>query len=172
MRKLLPLILITMTALPAWAEKGMSVITSAVPQAAARGEVTMRWYGFPLYDATLFTPSGAQFDWRNPVALRLVYARTIKQNAFQTATMAELERIEGKRADHAQIARKLAPCYRDASAGDHFIAQSETADQVTLWFNGTRTCTLRHPQIRERFLGIWLSDQSRSVRLSKRLRGE
>ena len=175
MPKILPLALtalMALPALPAWAEKGMNVISSAVPQAAARGEVTMRWYGFPLYDATLFTPAGARFDWQNPVALRLVYARTIKQDAFLTATMAELERIEGKRADHRQIARKLEPCYRNAQAGDHFIAQSASPNQVTLWFNGTKTCDLRHNQIRERFLGIWLSDQSRSARLSKRLRGE
>lgn len=175
MPKILSLALVTLLALPAlpaWAEKGMNVITSAVPQAAPRGEVTMRWYGFRLYDATLFTPSGARFDWDKPVALRLIYARSIPKDAFLTATLAELERIEGPRADHSQIANKLVPCFRDAGSGDHFIAESETPNQVSLWFNGTKTCDLRHSQIRERFLGIWLSDRSRSVKLSKRLRGE
>lgn len=163
---------LSVVALSVWADIGAQAIVSLVPNAAPRGEATMRWFGIPLYDATLFTPNGQALDWQRPIALRLVYSRKISREAFLTATMRELDRIEGQRADHSEIRQKLMACYRDALTGDQFIAGSDTSDEVSLWFNGTKTCDVRHPQIRQRFLGIWLSDQSRSLRLTRHLRGD
>ena len=137
-----------------------------------RGAVDYRWLGFPLYSASLFTPMGGKFDWRKPAALQLEYDREISRQNLIKATMVELSRMEGKQADHDAISGKLVACFRDVKDGDHFVASSQSANAVSLYFNGSKTCTLQHSNIRERFLGIWLSDNSRSPKLSRRLRGE
>lgn len=148
------------------------IIASSVPSAVVRGEATMRWFGLPLYDATLFTQNAEPLDWRDPLALRLTYARTIKREAFMKATINELTRIEGKQSDHPEIARKLEPCFKTANSGDSFVATAENLDELRLWFNNRLTCSISHPDIKQRFLNIWLSDQSRSPKLTKKLRGE
>lgn len=169
-----PLLLsaLILIALPHHARAGTAEIRAAIPDPASRGAVTFRWFGLPLYDATLYTAGGNAFDWRAPLALKLVYAREIPAETLVRATLSELRRMEGARADHAAIGRELGSCFRDVGPGDRFTATATGADAVTLWFNGARTCTLSHAGIRERFLGIWLSDDSRSARLSRQLRGE
>ena len=41
------------------------------------GAGDLRWFGFKLYDATLYTRQGQAFDWGQPFALSLRYARDI-----------------------------------------------------------------------------------------------
>ncbi len=172
LRPLLLLAALILCALPLHARAGTAEIRAAIPDPARLGAVTFRWFGLPLYDAALYTTGGGAFNWRAPLALKLVYARDIPAETLVRATLMELRRMEGARADHAAIGRKLGPCFRNVGPGDRFTAIAESTDAVTLWFNGARTCELSHPGIRERFLGIWLSDDSRSARLSRRLRGE
>lgn len=152
-------------ATPSKAEIGLSAPTKL-------GEVTFRWLGLPLYDASLFLEGEQQFDWNTPLALRLSYRRAFSKDQLMRATAAEIERLEGQRPDQAQFLQKLDQCFRDVGAGDSFIASSPSRNQVALYLNGRRTCSVRHPDARKRFLNIWLSDNSRAARLSRELRGQ
>ncbi|WP_293575195.1 chalcone isomerase family protein [Phaeobacter sp.] len=136
------------------------------------GEVTFRWFGIPLYDASLFADGQPEFDWQRPLALELSYRRSFSQAQLMRATAYEIERIEGPRGDQAEFFAKLDGCFRDVAAGDRFVATSTNANQVALYLNGQQTCDVRHSDARKRFLNIWLSPESRSARLSRQLRGE
>lgn len=171
MRKLVLITALLLAASPGRALDGADVIAKVFNGAQLRGEATFRWLGLPLYTARLFTPGGGALSWAKPVGLELVYARNISRQSLVDATVSELERIEGSRADHGVIGQKLVPCFRDVSDGDRFVATTTSADEVQLFFNGARTCRVRHEDLGARFLNIWLSDDSRSPALSRQLRG-
>ncbi len=150
---------------PAGAESGLS-------QPVQLGQATLRILGFDIYTATLNTEGAGPFSWERPLSLRLDYARGFTAAELIEGTESELIRVEGSRPDQPEVLAKLAPCFHDVAAGDHYVAYAPRADQVEMRLNGRVTCTVTHPDLRRRFLGIWLSPESRSARLSAQLRGE
>ncbi|MFS4580800.1 chalcone isomerase family protein [Phaeobacter sp. C3_T13_0] len=158
-------LLLTILSGPTYADTGLKAPTKL-------GEVTFRWFGLPLYDASLYAEGQNRFDWQTPMALRLSYRRGFTQSQLMQATTAELARLEGPRGDQNELIAKLDLCFRDVAAGDSFVATTRDPDHVALYLNGRQTCEIRHKDARKRFLDIWLSPNSRAARLSSRLRGE
>lgn len=150
---------------PAGAETGLA-------QPVQLGQATLRFLGLEVYTATLNTEGAGPFSWERPLSLRLDYARGFTAAELLEGTESELIRVEGNRPDQPEVLAKLAPCFHDVAAGDHYVAYAPGADQVEMRLNGRVTCTVTHPDLRRRFLGIWLSPESRSARLSAQLRGE
>lgn len=136
------------------------------------GEATLRVLGQTIYNATLFTEGTAGFSWAQPLSLRLDYDYGFTAEQLLRGTGKELQRIEGQRADQSALLQKLAPCFQNVAPGDSYVALSPSSNRVTLRRNGKPTCDVTHPDLRKRFLGIWLSPNSRSARLSRQLRGE
>ncbi len=171
MPRCLLLFVLLLAASPMRASDEPSAIKNAFENPKMRGEAVFRWLGLPLYTARLYTPNGQALTWARPVALQLIYARKISRQSLVDATVSELERLEGSQADHAVIGEKFASCFRDVDEGDQFVATTITADEVQLFFNGTAACRVSHDNLSARFLGIWLSDNSRSPDLTRQLRG-
>lgn len=136
------------------------------------GKATLRFLGFEIYTATLHIEGARRFDWNQPLSLRIDYARGFSDAELLEGTEKELQRIEGARSDQPQMLQKLASCFRDVNSGDSYVAVSPAANVIDMRLNGQRTCRISHPDLRKRFLGIWLSPNSRSARLSAQLRGE
>ena len=132
----------------------------------------MRWLGLPVYTAALYTQGAARFSWSQPDALELQYLRSFPARQLTKSTLDELRRIEGPQGDHAALIAKLGRCFPDVGKGDRLTAYSSSASEVMFSFNGGAPCTVHHPGVRERFLGIWLSDNSRSAKLTRRLKGQ
>lgn len=171
MPKLVLIAVLFFAAAPVRALDGSAVIARVFTDAQLRGEATFRWLGLPLYTARLFTPGGQALAGANPVGLELIYARNITRQSLVNATVSELERLEGSQADHGIIGQKLAPCFRDVTDGDRFVATATKANELQVFFNGARTCRISHEKLGARFLNIWLSQNSRSPALSRQLRG-
>lgn len=149
-----------------------SYIDSAgVKNARAISDVPFTWLGLKLYDASLYTPNGGAFSWQSPMAIELTYARKLPRSKLVNATRDELKRLEGDRADHPAILADLNRCLRDVVRGDRFTAVARNAASVDLFFNGSKTCTLKQASIGKRFLNIWLSENSRSASASRKLKG-
>ena len=128
---------------------------AGVKNPGAISDVPFTWLGLKLYDASLYTPDGAAFSWQKPMAIELTYARKLPRTKLVNATRDELKRLEGNRADHSEIVAAVA----------------RTAASVDLFFNGAKTCRLTQASIGKRFLNIWLSENSRSSRASRKLKG-
>lgn len=158
-------------AAPASANVVPKEVRSQLAKAEQIGKVQVRFLGIRMYSAALFTKGGSPFDWGQPFALELKYTRSFGRDRLVKASISELERLEGKRADHAAIASKLQSCYRSVKSSDRFVAIPQGRNGLSFFFNGRQTCNIRHSGIRERLLGIWLSDRSRNVGLSRSLRG-
>ncbi|SLN66198.1 hypothetical protein PSA7680_03500 [Pseudoruegeria aquimaris] len=156
---------------PARADATPPEIAARVGQAQPVGAVSFSALGFKFYDARLYTEGGADFGWDRPFGLELAYTRDISGGLLVRATMRELRRMEGRKADHPELERKIAACFRSVGAGDRYVAVPAGRDGVDFWLNGRKTCALRHPGARDRVLGIWLSDDARDPALSRKLRG-
>lgn len=165
-------LLLVLTASVATAEPVPQDIASSLQSASQRGSAQVRWLGIPIYSARLFTPEARPFDWAKPFALELTYDRGFSKDRLVYATGKELARMEGEQADHPAILTKLQKCYRDVSSSDRFVALGAKQDEVQFSLNGTRTCRLQHTDIRKRLLSIWVSENSRDPKLSRRLKGQ
>lgn len=146
-------------------------VSRLFPSGGLRGQADFTFLGARIYGAELFTGGGGAYRAGRPVALRLTYYRQITSGQFLRSTMSELARIEGARADHAEIRAKLSGCFQNVGSGDTYVAYSSGASDLRLLRNGRETCRVSHAGIGSRFLDIWLSDQSRSPRLTRQLRG-
>ena len=146
-------------------------VRTVVSQPAELGKGAFRWLGFKVYDAQLFTPGGRGFDWDRPFALQLDYARKVRSEILLQASMDELMRMEGPRADHDGIRAKLTQCLRDLRPGDRVVSAPRGANTLDFWVNGAKTCRLQHVNIRDRYMAIWLSEDARDKALARQLRG-
>lgn len=135
-----------------------------------RGSAEYRFLGQTLYQAALYTPEGQSLNWDSPAGLALSYQRDFSGRTLMRASMAELRRMEGKADDHAEIEKGLADCFRDVEKGDRYLAVAVSPDDLEFWLNGENTCTLSGQQWAERFMAIWVSDQSRDQRSARLLR--
>ena len=101
-------------------------------------------------------------------ALELTYLRNLTGHDLVESTMRELTRTGGT----LPVRGKLEGCFRDVRKGDRFVAVSNGQDQIGFWYNGQRVCTLTHPQIKSRFMAIFLGDNTRSKSFTRQLKGE
>lgn len=145
-----------------------SPLTSVLPGAEQRGAATFRYLGFPLYRARLFTKGGAPLDWNANFGLELTYLRNLTRFDLVESTMRELKRTGGA----LPVRDKLNACFADVAKGDSYLAVTQGPNKIGFWRNGVRSCTLSHPRISARFMGIFLGDKTRSKSFTRRLRGE
>lgn len=145
-----------------------STITSALPGAELRGAATFRYVGFPLYEAQLYTRSGAPLDWSKDFALELKYMRDLTGKDLVEGTMRELNRT----GVDLPVRGQLEKCFRDVSKGDRYVAVSSGKNQIGFWLNGNRVCTLSYPEIKTYFMAIFLGEDTRSSSFTRKLKGE
>ncbi len=160
----LALALMAIGPLPAQA----TTVASALSGAELRGSATFRFIGFPLYEARLFTKGGAPLNWDADFGLELKYLRNLSESDLVEGTMRELTRT----GPALPLRRALERCFRNVSKGDRFVAVSDGQDRIGFWHNGKRMCTLAYPQIKTRFMAIFLGDNTRSKSFTRKLKGE
>lgn len=171
MRSAVAVLILMGLATPLAAQQPPDEASSVLSAPKQLGQASFRWLGIHLYDATLWSDA-ARFDWSAPMALELSYDMGISGADLLDTTMDEIARMEGEQPDQAALRQALRPCMKSVSDGDHYVAAASGADQISLWLNGAQTCSVSHAGVKQRFLGIWLADNSRSPALSRQLRGE
>lgn len=152
---------------PALANPG----TIGLPNPVLVGQATVGALGLVAYEGRLYTEGGAPFGWSVPVALELQYRRRFSAAQILKATETELRRVEGAVSDQPRLLERLAACFRDVGPGDSYVAVGARPDELRFVLNGREVCRASHPDIRRRFLSIWLSDKARFPSLSRKLRG-
>lgn len=145
-----------------------SPIQSALPDAELRGAATYRFVGLPLYEARLYTSGGAPLDWNRDFGLELKYLRNLSANDLVEGTLREFGRTGGA----LPVRIQLEQCFDDVRKGDSYLAVSEGQDGIGFWLNGKQTCQLSHPQIKTRFMALFLGDNTRSKTFTRKLKGE
>ncbi|GHA44386.1 hypothetical protein GCM10008927_06500 [Amylibacter ulvae] len=132
------------------------------------GESTFRALGRPIYNARLYTQNGRAFDWNQDFALLINYQRNISQKDIVETTLREMKRMGSR----PPIDNQLRNCFSAVGKGDQYLAVTDGPNQVSFWRNFKPVCTLINPQIKRRFMSIFLGENSRSAKFTKELRGE
>lgn len=145
-----------------------STVKTALETAQERGEATFRVFGFPIYEARLYTENGAPLDWNKDFGIELNYLRDLKESDLVESTLKEFVRTGSA----LPLRNQLTKCFKDVGKGDQYLAVSQGQDQIGFWLNGTRVCTLRHPKIKQRFMAIFVGDNTRSSSFTRKLKGE
>lgn len=144
-----------------------NALPSSLEGVKLRGEATFRFLGIPVYDARLYTRNGAALSWSDTFGVELTYRKNLTQYDLVEGTMRELNRTGAPMAVRA----KLENCFKDVKKGDRFLAVAQGPNQVGFWLNDQPRCTLKHPQINARFMGIFLGENSRSASFTRKLKG-
>jgi hypothetical protein len=148
-------------------------VASAIPGAQQVGEARYTLLAIPLFQAALWTGSGA-FSWNSPFALTLTYERSARQSTLINRSLSEMsQRGAGSAESLAPLRTRLQQCFPDIARGDRVTGVSTGANTAVFYHNGARRCEIEWPGFRRHFFGIWLDGRDgQAATLSARLRGE
>ena len=142
-----------------------------------QGRHRFRFWGFEVYEAVLrvgptFQPMA--FD-RHPLALSLIYARSLSGVDMARRSMVEIERQSPLEPDLRQRwLDQLIALFPDVSAGDKLLGAYQPGQGLQMWRFDDRWQRLGESQDMElarRFFGIWLSSQTSQPAMRNALLG-
>ncbi|MBL8327839.1 MAG: chalcone isomerase family protein [Rubrivivax sp.] len=164
----------------AWAQAAGPVAPAEVrlllgAAARLRGAARLRMWGLSIYEARLWVPEGFEpqrFDAR-PMALELIYARSLKGPLIAERSIEEMRR--GEAFGEAEARRWLSfmnEVFPNVAEGDRLTGTWDPASSTTgFHFNGGDARTLRDPAFGPRFFGIWLASHSSQPAMRQKLLG-
>lgn len=142
------------------------------------GEGEMRWLGFRVYSARLFSSPATQ--WRADAApaaeaafaLELTYARDIPGKNLVDASIDELMQLGWRDAARLQRWRNtLATVFPDVREGDRILGVRDPARGAVFYHQGQMTGTITDAELAQAFFTIWLDPRTREPGLRARLLG-
>ncbi|MEY4767310.1 MAG: hypothetical protein RI907_3983 [Pseudomonadota bacterium] len=169
--------LLAWTPLATWAQaapEAPAEVRQAWPAARLVGQGTMRYFGLRIYDARLWAPEAvaAERYAQQPLALELVYARSLWGSAIAERSITEMRRQPGF--DDTQAPRWLAAmklAFPDVQAGERLVGLHDGQGRVRFWHNGRLTQQLDDRAYARLFFGIWLAPQTSAAELRASLLG-
>jgi hypothetical protein len=159
------LALATVVASAGWREQ--------LPDARLVGRGVFRYFGFRIYDAELWSPSGALSSGQ-PYALVLTYHHDIDKARFIDTSVDEIVRTQGGKASASQLAawrQLMALAFVDIRAGEQMAALFRPGQGVRFFHDSQQTADVDDPAFAAAFAGIWLSKGSRDPALRAALLG-
>jgi hypothetical protein len=149
-------------------------VSAELPDARLQGRGRLSWFGLPIYDARLWV--GARFDAGRydelPLALELVYARTLRGREIAERSLAEMERLGTITAPQGE--RWLAAMrqsFPDVARGDRITGMQHPGRAARFYVNGTLGGEVRDAAFARRFFAIWLAPQTSEPALRQALLG-
>jgi len=144
----------------------------ALPAASLSGQARLKFWGFDVYQATLWVAPGfsARAYEQSAFALELSYLRDFKGADIARRSVVEMRRqapmAQAQEADWENRMRALFP---DVKAGDVITGVHQPAMGVVFWCNGRLLGEVRDPLFARLFFGIWLSPQTSEPQLRSAL---
>ncbi|MEK9952967.1 MAG: chalcone isomerase family protein [Curvibacter sp.] len=154
---------------------GARAETAPLAQLRAAGSGTYTYWGFEVYQASLWVEPGfepAAFA-RQRHALELQYLRNFKGRDIAERSIEEMRRIgpfsETQARDWLQA---MVAAFPDVRAGDRLLGVHLPGRGAQFYYNGRPTGEVRDPEFARLFFGIWLSEQTTAPRLRAALLGQ
>ncbi|MBC7781193.1 MAG: chalcone isomerase family protein [Proteobacteria bacterium] len=136
------------------------------------GTATMRWFGLPLYDASLWV-RGAQWDADDNYALEMVYAREFTGKALAESSITEMKRVGfTDEAEHARWLAAMVRLFPNVSRGYRLIGVHLKGGGASFFGQDRPLGTIDDPQFGNAFFSIWLDPRTREPQLRARLLGK
>lgn len=120
------------------------------------GQGTLRWWGFHVYDASLWSRSG-RWQAQSPFALDIRYARRLTGVQLAETSVEEMRRLGAS--DIAALGRwdaAMRSLFPDVAPGSRLIGL-HVPQRGALFYNADRYLgAIEDPEFARYFFGIWL----------------
>lgn len=146
----------------------------ALPQARLSGHGELRWFGFRVYDASLWSTT-TPFDPNQTFALELTYARAISRERLVKTSIEEIRRLSGSRYTENQYSQwqaQLDNILLDVVEGDQLVGVYLPGTGARFYNRTQLLGQILDPDFAQAFFNIWLDPQSRDAQLRQHLLGE
>jgi hypothetical protein len=149
-------------------------LAQELPGAHWRGGGAMRFMGVRVYEARLWAPAPVLGDAaRHPLALELVYARTIKADLIVSSSLREMQRVGSVTPEQAaRWSQAMAPLFPNIQPGDRLTGVQRPGQSARFYFNGTLRGEVADADFTRLFFGIWLSPRTSDPQLRSQLLGQ
>jgi hypothetical protein len=141
------------------------------PELRLLGTGRMTWFGLHLYDAALWVP-GRGFDFSQPFALAIRYARDFQGRRIAQHTVHEIERLGIH--DPAKLARwgaQMERIFPDVRIGDQLTGVYRPGLGADFYHQDRMMGSVADPEFARAFFSIWLDPRTREPKLRERLIG-
>lgn len=148
-------------------------VTAIAGELQPRGSGEMRWFGFKVYEASLWVAPGTAQITERPFALAIRYARALPAERLVDASIDEMRRLGF--GDDARLARwrtLLERALPSVAAGETLIGLHQPGRGVRFWHQGRPLADIADEELARAFFAIWLDERTREPDLRARLLGE
>ena len=136
------------------------------------GQASMTFWGFEVYQATLWVATGfvdSAYE-QSAFALELAYRRDFKGADIAARSIAEMRRQTPLEAAlHARWEARMRALFPDVKAGDRITGVHLPGTGAQFWSNGRRLGEIRDSTFARLFFGIWLAPQTSEPQLRQAL---
>ena len=134
-------------------------IRTLLPGATLSGSSRFRYWGFAVYDASLWVQPGflaLEYE-RHGFALQLQYLRDFSNADITQRSIAEMSRQSNPTPERRQQWRQwLSAAFPDVSDGDRITGVHRPGAGALFLTNGSQTGMVADADFARRFFGIWL----------------
>lgn len=135
-------------------------VAEAAPGAIFSGSARLRFFGFDVYDSSLWVAPGfkAANYGQSALILELSYLRSLGGRAIAQRSISEMRRAGPITPEQEQ--RWLSAMQQsipDVKAGDHITGVHNPVSGARFWFNGLARAPIQDAEFSRLFFGIWLS---------------
>lgn len=139
-------------------------------QAIGSGE--LRWFGFRVYRAALWSADPVRWDTHDDFALVIRYERAIDASRLVQASLEEMRRLgQASEAQLSEWGPQLTAALPDVAAGDRITGVNLAGRGVAFYFGNELTVEIADPAFASAFFAIWLDERTREPGLRARLLG-
>ena len=149
-------------------------VASELEKPALAGSGRLRFLGFSVYEARLWTTPQFQSErfGAHPFALEIRYARTISGSALTDASLKQMQALEAPSGTRqAEWQQALSGAFPNVKAGDRLTGMHHPEKGLRLYFNGQLHKSIDDPLLSQSFFAIWLSPATPEPRLRAQLLG-
>lgn len=145
-----------------------------VEQARPAGNGKLTWFGFHVYDATLFAAPG--FDpadpFRQKFVLELTYARRLDGKDIADASRDEIRRLGfGSDDQRTRWHAQMLELFPNVDRGRRLAGANLPGGGANFYFDGRFIGSIDDPQFARAFFSIWLDERTRAPQLRASLLG-
>lgn len=144
-----------------------------LPRAVALGDGELRWLGFRIYHATLWSEQ-RPFQPERGFALQLRYYRSISRQRLVQTSLDEIARLNGASVDPATLAqwgKALSGAFTDVVPGDELVGVYAPGHGMRFYNQQGLLADIGDLRLAHAFFGIWLDERSRDQDLRGKLMG-
>lgn len=147
-------------------------VRAALPSATLSGQAKLKFWGFEVYQASLWVAPGfaAARYADSAFALELAYLRNFKGADIAKRSVAEMRR-QAPLSTEQQTAweNQMRTLFPDVLAGERITGVHQPGVGAVFWHNQRRLGEVRDVRFAELFFGIWLSEQTSEPQLRQAL---